>query len=63
MPVTLYDLVVPEDRSFPGQVEHLGEARVSMIWLMDGSVHLISDYWQQTGPDDEDKQFRVFGFT
>ena len=44
MPVTLYDLVVPEDRSFLGEVEHLGEARVNMLWLMDGSVHLISEF-------------------
>ena len=32
VPVTLYDLVVPEVRSFLGEVEHLGEARTSMIW-------------------------------
>ena len=46
VPVTLYNLISPEDGTFLGEVDHLGEARVSMIWLMDGSIHLISDHWE-----------------
>ena len=59
MLVTLYNLVVPDDRSFLGETDHLGEARISMIWLMDRSAHLISDYWQQKETDEENKRFRV----
>ena len=42
--MTLYDLVVLAQDSFIGDVEYRGERRASMLWLVDGSVHLISDY-------------------
>jgi hypothetical protein len=34
------------------------EGRISMLWLVDGSVHLISDYWE---PKTGDTEFRFLG--
>ena len=43
MPVAVYGLVTFEEKKFLGKVDDLGENRVSMIWLIDGSTRLISD--------------------
>ena len=58
VPITLYDLVVPVQSNCIGDVEHFGEGRISMLWLVDGRVHLISDYWQ---PKAGEKNFRFLG--
>ena len=61
VPVTLYNLVMPVQDHFVGDMDHLGEARVSMLWLVDGSVHLVSDYWQAKDLPAGEKKFLVLG--
>ena len=59
--VTLYDMIAPEDGAFLGEVDHLGEARVIMVWLIDGSIHLISDCWIEKDMAIGSKKFLVLG--
>ena len=61
VPVTLYNLVVFVQDHFVGDVDRLGEGRISMLWLVDGSVHLVSVYWQDKDLPAGEKKFRVLG--
>ena len=61
IPAAGYDLVKPEEGKLLGKVDDLGEGRVSMIWLIDGSTHLISDYWRSKDLTGGSKKLLVVG--
>ena len=45
MPTTLCNLVIPEQGKFIGNTEDLSDEGYTMVWLHDGSVHILCDWW------------------
>ena len=59
MPITLHDLMVPEDGKFLGELRDVGDRRVSLLWLVDGSIYLIIDEWKHLPKGSTEKRFKL----
>jgi hypothetical protein len=51
--------MVPEDGQFLGELRDVGEWRVSLLWLVDGSIHLVTDEWKPLPKGSTEKTWNV----
>ena len=51
-----------DEGTFLGKVDDLGEGRAIMMWLIDGNILTISDYWKPTDLARGGKKILLVGF-